>query len=643
MKNRPEINGLRALAVLAVILFHAGFSPFRGGYVGVDVFFVISGYLITSIIVKDVEAGSFSFWDFYERRARRILPALFLVILCCIPFARLWMMPMELKAFSASVVWVCLFVSNILFWRQSGYFDEAAELKPLLHTWSLAVEEQFYIVFPVAVLFMWRFGRNRVKLSIAIVAVASLALSEYMSRSHPSVDFFWLPTRTWELMAGALCSFVTPKAGAIRDNFLSGVGLAAIATSVLIFNKTTPVPSLITLLPVLGTSLIILFAREETFICSMLSSGPLVAVGLMSYSAYLWHQPLFAFARLRSLKEPSPQLMILLSCMSIMLAYLSWRFVETPLRRKGAMPLPSGKIAFSALGLSAVLLVTLSWWSSNNIAFPKGLEALQDRIRVNYGLSEDCEGDMNGSRNCRTSEAPEVLLWGDSFSMHLADGIRASAAEVSLIQLTQSVCGPFIGIAPTSASYPVAWAKKCMAFNDHVIEFIKHTKSLKYVIMSSPFSQFVDDDSYVVVRDGSVVLGKEVALESFRSTLDTLMKLGVTPVVFAPPPSPGFNAGMCLVKANIYEAPPQTCSFTLVEAIERQRSVRDFLHEISKNYKVVWLDEAMCRGGDCFASRSNTFIYRDSAHLSHEGSALLGTEMNFYGLLASAAGNRMAE
>ena len=305
LKYRPEIDGLRAIAVLPVILFHAGIGIFDGGFVGVDVFFVISGFLITSIIVKDVEAGTFSFMAFYERRARRILPALFVVMICCLPFAWMWLLPRELIAFSTSVISVCLFASNFLFWRQSGYFDAAAELKPLLHTWSLAVEEQYYIVFPIAVLFLWRFGRNGVIVSLALVAVASLLLSEWSWRNAPDANFYLLPTRAWELMAGALCSFVAVGPRPTRDNALSALGLAAILFSVFWFDETTPFPSIYATVPVAGTCLVLLFATSGTVSCTVLSTRALVGTGLISYSAYLWHQPLFAFARTRSLTEPS--------------------------------------------------------------------------------------------------------------------------------------------------------------------------------------------------------------------------------------------------------------------------------------------------------------------------------------------------
>ena len=208
MQYRSEIDGLRAFAVISVILFHAGFTTFNGGFIGVDVFFVISGYLISTIIIEEIEAGSFDFWSFYERRARRILPALFLVILCIFPIAYVWMLPEELKAFSLSAVSATLFFSNIFFWSQSGYFDTASELKPLLHTWSLGVEEQFYIIFPIFMISIWKKNRSQLIWRIAIILIISLTLSEFSSYKFPSANFYLLPMRAWELLSGTLCSFV---------------------------------------------------------------------------------------------------------------------------------------------------------------------------------------------------------------------------------------------------------------------------------------------------------------------------------------------------------------------------------------------------------------------------------------------------
>jgi peptidoglycan/LPS O-acetylase OafA/YrhL len=211
MDYRREIDGLRALAVLPVILFHAGFDSFSGGFVGVDVFFVISGYLITTIILAELEQGKFSIVNFYERRARRILPALFLVMLVCLPFAWLWLLPIDMKDFSRSLIAVSVFVSNILFWRESGYFDTATELKPLLHTWSLAVEEQFYVVFPLLLILLWRLGRRWILVTLGLAFFASLALSEWATYANRSAAFYLLPTRGWELLLGAFAAFYLSK------------------------------------------------------------------------------------------------------------------------------------------------------------------------------------------------------------------------------------------------------------------------------------------------------------------------------------------------------------------------------------------------------------------------------------------------
>ena len=207
MKYRAEIDGLRALAVVPVILFHAGFELFSGGFVGVDVFFVISGYLITTILIEDIENKRFSIVNFYERRARRILPALFFVMLVCIPFAWMWMLPNQMKDFSQSLVAVSLLASNILFWRESGYFDTASELKPLLHTWSLAVEEQYYILFPIFLMFTWRLGVKWILILLSIIFFISLGLAQWGSYSYAFAAFFLLPTRGWELLVGVFIAF----------------------------------------------------------------------------------------------------------------------------------------------------------------------------------------------------------------------------------------------------------------------------------------------------------------------------------------------------------------------------------------------------------------------------------------------------
>ena len=334
MKYRPEIDGLRAIAVIPVILFHAGISGFSGGFIGVDIFFVISGYLITSILIDDIEKGQFSLIGFYERRARRILPALFLVMLACIPFAWMWMLPSSLKDFSQSIIATNLFSSNILFWRESGYFDSIAEKKPLLHTWSLAVEEQYYIIFPLFLFFAWRRSEKHVFRITVAFALCSFLLSEWGWRNYTTANFFLSPTRAWELLAGSITAYHVRRCGIQSNNALSCLGLLGIFLGVILFSDSTPIPSVFALLPVVSVVLLVIYTDSKTWVGRLLSTQILVGVGLISYSAYLWHQPLFAFARIRSVEHPSGVVMLALSLLAIALAWLGWKYVEKPFRRR---------------------------------------------------------------------------------------------------------------------------------------------------------------------------------------------------------------------------------------------------------------------------------------------------------------------
>lgn len=331
---RHDIDGLRSLAVLPVILFHAGLSFFSGGYVGVDVFFVISGYLITTIIVNEISDDNFSLINFYERRVRRILPALYFVIIVCLPFAWFWMMPFQLRDFSISIVAVVFFASNILFWKKSNYFEPDAEDNPLLHTWSLGVEEQYYLIFPLLVIFLWRFGNKPFIFILFLFTFASLFASDYFSRLYPSANFYLAPTRVWELLVGSLIALILRERVIKHSNILSSIGLTMILISIFTFDENTRFPSFYTLIPVVGAALVILFSSSETLVGKLLSFRIFVFIGLLSYSAYLWHQPLFAFARIKSFGEPNEFIMLSLIGLTFLLSFISWRYVESLFRNR---------------------------------------------------------------------------------------------------------------------------------------------------------------------------------------------------------------------------------------------------------------------------------------------------------------------
>lgn len=363
MNYRPEIDGLRALAVVPVIFFHAGFQGFSGGFVGVDVFFVISGYLITSIIIKELDRDSFSLIEFYERRSRRILPALFFVLIACLPFAWLWLRPADMIEFGQSLVAVATFMSNVFFWIDSDYFATASELKPLLHTWSLAVEEQYYIVFPLIMMALWLTAKRKAIVGLVVIAIASFVLSEHLSQSAPSTNFYLLPSRAWELLLGSFTAFYlyhrSHSENLLINQVLSISSVLLIVASIVLFSKETPFPGRFALVPTLGTCLIILCTTPGTLIYRVLSNRALVFIGLVSYSAYLWHQPLFAFARHRLYGELPVVHALVLCVVTFLLAYISWRWVEKPFRDKRKTS-RTQIFTFSLIGLFATAAIGLA-------------------------------------------------------------------------------------------------------------------------------------------------------------------------------------------------------------------------------------------------------------------------------------------
>ena len=341
MQYRPEVDGLRAVAVCSVILYHAGVPAFVGGYLGVDVFFVISGYLITGIIVQELIGGRLSVWNFYDRRIRRVIPALLVVMIISTAAAFCLMLPDDLENFGQSLVATSLFANNILLLMTSGYFELEASFKPLMHTWSLAVEEQYYFLVPLVLWVLFRLGGLKALLwAVFGIVLTSFAFSLWASEAIPVANYLLFSTRAWELGVGAIAVLFEARLRswcAPTTHFglgLAFAGMVMIAAPMVLFDIGQSQPNFATLVPVLGTSLVLIFAQGTGGPGQLLAMKPVVALGVVSYSAYLYHQPVFAFTRITRLEEPSWKMMLALVPLIFLLAWVSWRFVEQPFRNR---------------------------------------------------------------------------------------------------------------------------------------------------------------------------------------------------------------------------------------------------------------------------------------------------------------------
>lgn len=656
MHYRSEIDGLRAVAVIPVILFHAGFSVFSGGYIGVDIFFVISGYLITTKLLEDIERGEFSLLGFYDRRARRILPALIFVIIGCLPFAWLWMLPNQMKDFGQSLIAVSFFASNILFWREEGYFAAASEDKPLLHTWSLAVEEQYYLVFPIFLFLVWRCGRTRVFWIIVVLAIFSLMLSELGWRRAPTANFYLIPTRMWELFAGSITAFILRDKVVQKSEWLSWVGITTITASVFAYDSQTPFPSLYALVPVGGTVLLILFSDPSTKIGRLLSSKTLVGIGLISYSAYLWHQPLFAFTRIRSLHEPPMWLMAVLSVLAFVLAVFSWRYVEQPFRRK-LNPFPAARS--SLLAVAAMSILTVS--AIGAIAYStNGLDARLD-ARAKELLASSAN---RASRVCHYSEGKpyvlpsqacaypssttatgRVLVTGDSHAMAISSELSSSLnmASLDVYNASYSSCIPLVGFR----TFDAVPSKKCAQFVEDVYAFAAASE-VDTVVLAARFPLYYWGSRYDN-KEGGVEPGEHVYVDASnvkysawdsadrrarvlalyeKKIIELAKQFNV--VLLGPIPEAGwdvpqYEAQRHRLARHARTTMPGTSFDAYLERSEPILNLFEALAGSNESIAFVPLHNALCddETGRCRTMQNGTPLYFDNNHLNLDGARLV--------------------
>lgn len=666
MKNnyRPEIDGLRAIAVIPVILFHAGFEHFSGGFVGVDIFFVISGYLITTIILNDLDNGAFSYKKFYERRARRILPALCIVIIACIPFAYIWLGPQPLNHFSQSMIAAMLFFSNIYFLATSGYFGEVAETSLLLHTWSLSIEEQFYILFPLILLFGLKRGFGYAVAVLAFIFCFSFALMLSAIEEARLSAFFLLRMRAWELLIGVFVAlFMNKHSFAMRgDGILSFIGLGMILLPVFIYTNETPYPSMYTVLPTLGAALILLFTRSESLTYRILTVRILVGIGLISYSAYLWHQPLLAFARIRLLHEPSMELMLFLSMLSLPLAYFSWKYVEQPFRRKDKAIGTKTFLLVCGITTASILAIAIAGWLNKGFIERFSEEKLQ-KIRPMYKIkfesaikcSEYNEGHpffkeyplqdacIIGNHNAK----PSFLLIGDSHANSVAIGLgeKVESLNVSGLNLSLSACLP---VFRGESSYPrkdtVVWRRQQ---RENFFKLLQFDQLPETIIIASRWAMWMEALGFNNKEGGNEKGGlkwkhglelpyKEAISLLIEETIDMILDSERNVILIYTIPEVGWHVPEYVVKSIHYDYADDindsmaTTSFDVFK--QRNSDAFKALDAIGthSNLKRIYPHTLFCDTyikDRCVSIVNKKPLYTDDDHLSIYGSRIVAEEI----------------
>ena len=623
MTFRNDIQALRGLAVLLVIFDHAHIGLFRAGYLGVDIFFVVSGFLITGMVKKAIEAGTFSFSEFYFRRAKRLLPAAYVTFLATGVLSPLFLAPTEQRDFLHQLIGAVTFTANFVLLQQVDYFAGPSELKPLLHIWSLSIEEQYYLLLPATMVFLprafWRRGA-------AAILIGSLILCVLLMQTKPVAAFYLIPSRAWELAIGSIAALGALD-GAQTRSAMRGLFWPALLALMLLPTVPSglPHPGLDAAITCIATVIVIL--RRHNLLLESLPAIALAKVGDSSYSLYLVHWPIFAFINNAYVGESSFYVNLLAVALSLALGYMLYRVVELPVRQSNLSPSArstSAAIASSFALISVPIVVTaICQLNATSQKFAAATTAL--------GEACDFKAAFSATKECRNSDAPTILVWGDSFAMHLVPGL-AAVTDRGIVQATAAACGPFLDLAPTEPiQRPRSWSEQCLRFNKSVFEYLANESSIRVVVVSSLLAQYLYPawDHYrwrILKMAGGELVEYEpsvsLAIEGMRKTVDQVRALGKRIVVVAPPPSSGFDIGLCLDrKANgkVILGASARCEVPVLDYQRHQARVLEFR-------QATWSSSTFSHSSGRSATALRAIVphrNRVHVHLSRLGSSLV--------------------
>jgi peptidoglycan/LPS O-acetylase OafA/YrhL len=619
--------------VLLVVLYHSGFEALKSGFLGVDIFFVISGFLITGLIVRAIDNGTFTLGTFYFRRAKRLLPAAYVTIAATALLAPFLLAASQVAQLKQQILGAVTFSANFVLWRQSGYFDNEATTKPLLHFWSLAVEEQYYLVAPCILLLLP--VRRRLAVVSAITAI-SLIYCFTLADFHPTAKFYFPFARAWELGFGSIGALLPLTWRLPARPWLFWPALAALA-AVPFIDPVGLAPDATTLAVAVATLIVLLRRTPDTAL-----AAPLAVIGNFSYSLYLVHWPVIVFMRAAFDQKPTTTGLAVAFALSIALGYILYRSVERPIHR-----------ARISLSLKAVAVTVAC--SIAILALPKALDFVTPPSidfatirRLNYGLDGSCDqkGAFNELPACRTSEHPKLLVWGDSHAMHLLPALKNYDGGV--VQATRSACGPFLDIAPflrVDTVYTRSAALACIDFNESVMHYLESAPSIEVVALASALSLY-RSRGVLLKRTGETyedppTTPADVAAAA-RVTIARIRALGKRVVLVESPPFGGIDVGSCLeqrMRRSWWFRPTPSCSFSAEQFNSASAPELALTELIAKSADVptVGFSNFLCGSGTCQTSPEGVFLYIDSAHLTVTGSEYLGAKLDLAGMIRSVA------
>ncbi|MGI9355127.1 MAG: acyltransferase family protein [Rhizobiaceae bacterium] len=612
---RTDIQGLRAIAVLTIVIFHAWPSVLPGGFTGVDVFFVISGFLIGGILQRDIAARRFSLIDFYRKRVRRIFPALFVVLTATLAFGATVLGPDAYKELARTTVSSTLFLSNVDFFSSTGYFSRAAENRPLLHTWSLSVEEQFYLLFPVALLAVYRLVARHLALVTLFLILVFLAISQWALDRSAMAAYFLSPFRGFEFLLGALAAYApAPKRKSVP---VAWIGLSMIGLGLVMLSPESAFPGVRALLPTVGTALILWAGRGRSKgrTARLLSIRPLVFFGAISYSLYLWHWPLMAFLRILSPNEPGIILMATTVLVSTLFGWLSWLFVEQRFAK-----VPVGQAPILQLGLSGMVALSIV---GGTIWLRQGLPERFSPETLTYFESaqdyspwrETCHQSDNARIPYRetcvlgddTAHAPALVIWGDSHATELS---AALSIRMPLRQITASACPPVMGL-----DFPKR--RNCRASNQEILAALESDLAARTIIL-------------VINREAYPEIDSSLLLVGYRSAIKSLAAKGKTVVLMEQIPNPNLNPPQTAGAAVHLQMNPERIGSDLASVRRAFTDWTELEQELARLPQVVHFDPApsICDGDFCPLVADGQVLYFDSVHVSMEGARRIVNDLH---------------